>query len=490
MMQAAKQIRNHSPRVRWYEKLAALLALGNLVLVTFDFSYVPLRNFYLRQLPQIIPVYDQLKGIEPHRETQAYLRTVNQLERQLAQSGAQGPKVKGLLADLRNQSATMVDENPFQLADKTGTLEKIKNRMREHIGTESSKQAFGIFWSQARLTQVGWPQELAFFNTEIRPLIETNYFRRIGENGEFVDQFWQIDLFFIGFFGVEFLVRTFYLSRRYRGTAWIDTMLWRWYDIFLLIPFGLPPFGLIPFGYWLRVVPVTIRLHQAGLLDLERVQAQLNHSIAASLAAEVTDLVFIGIINQVKSTIRKGELGRLFSQSRSYVEINKVNEIEVIASRLLQLTIYKVLPKIRPDLEALLRHNIENVFNQSSFSQGLQRVPAVERLRIEMAEQLAARLYQTVYSALTTSLEDRQGGEIFGHLTQHFGEAFRSELLDRQTMGDIQMLLLDLLEEVKLTYLQHPTEEDLDQTLAEVVHSRQVAHDASEVIPEKSKPLS
>jgi hypothetical protein len=474
-------VKKHSRKVRWYEKFAALLALGNLILVAFDLSYVPGRDFYLRQLPGVVPYYDQLKGIEPHRDTQVYLQTVNQLEQQLAQSGAQGPEVERLLADLRNQSAAMIDENPFQLANKTGTLEKIKNRMREHLRNESSKQAFNIFWGQAHLTQVGWPRELTFFNNEIRPLIETNYFRRIGETGEFINQFWRIDLFFIGFFGVEFLIRTFYLSRRRRGVAWVDAMIWRWYDIFLLIPFGLPPFGLIPFGYWLRVIPVTIRLHQANLLNLERVQAQLNHSLAANLAAEVTDLVFIGVINQAKSSIRKGEITRLFARSRAYVEINDLNELEAIASRLLQLTVYKVLPKVQPDLEALLRHNIENVLNQSPIYQNFQRVPAISQLRAEMTEQLAGRLYQSVYNTLTTSLQDREGGEIFSHLIQHFSEAFSSELQDPQTTRYIQTLLLALLEEVKLTYLQHPTEEDIDQTLAEVAQSRQVVHEPSDI---------
>lgn len=461
-MPASKPFRKPS-RVHWYEKFAALLALGNLILVAFDLSYVPGRNFYLRQVPGIIPYYDQLKGIEPNRDTQAYLQTVNQLERQLTRSGAQGPEVERLLAGLRSQSAAMIDENPFELVNKTGTLERIKNRMRKHLGNESSKQAFNTFWSQAHLAQVGWPQELSFFNSQIRPSIETNYYRQIGETGEFVDQFWRIDLFFVGFFGVEFLARTFYLSRR-RKVAWVDAMIWRWYDLFLLLPVWR----------WLRIIPVTIRLHQARLLNLERVQAQISHGIAANLAAEVTDLVFIGIINQAKSSISKGEITRLFLQSRDYVEINDLNELEAIASHLLQLTVYQVLPKVQPDLEALLRHNIENVLNQSSFYQSFQKLPAMSRLRAEMTEQLASRLYQAIYGTLTASLQDQEGEKLFSQLTQNFSAAFRTELQNQQTIQYVQTLLLTLLEEVKLTYLQYPTEADLDQTLAEVAQSRQV----------------
>ena len=47
----------------------------------------------------------------------------------------------------------MIETNPFAGAGKSGTLEKIKNRMREHIGEESSKAAFNTFWSQEYLSE-------------------------------------------------------------------------------------------------------------------------------------------------------------------------------------------------------------------------------------------------------------------------------------------------------------------------------------------------
>lgn len=451
---------------RWYEKTAALIALVNLGLVFFNLSYVPLRDFYLREARFLVPVYDPIKGIEPHRDTQRYLATVNQLERQLGQSGSQGPQVSELLADLRDQSVAMIDQNPFEIANKSGTLEKIKNRMRQQLGEESAKQAFRRFWSQSQLTSDQGTQSLEFFNREIRPLMATNFYRGTGENGAFIDRFWRIDLVFMAFFAVEFLIRTFYLHRRHRGTSWLDTMFWRWYDLFLLLPFWR----------WLRIIPVTIRLHQVRWLRLDRVQAQLNHSIAASLAAEVTDMVFVSLINQVKSSIGKGELADLFSQSRQYVEINDVNELEAIASRLLHLSVYNVYPKIQADLEALLSHTIANAISQTAVYRRLQYLPAMGALPTELGQQLAPQLSQGAYNTLTNSLEDHQGGQLLANLTQHFGQAFGTELQKAETLQEIQALLLALLEEVKLTYLQHSTAEDLDQTLSEVAQIYQVAH--------------
>ena len=74
-------------RHRWFERLMAIIATINFALVLFDLSYIPWRDFYLREIPSLIQVYDPIKGIEPHRETQAYLNRVNELEPQVMQTG-------------------------------------------------------------------------------------------------------------------------------------------------------------------------------------------------------------------------------------------------------------------------------------------------------------------------------------------------------------------------------------------------------------------
>ncbi|MFM6134749.1 MAG: hypothetical protein ACKPCP_11385, partial [Sphaerospermopsis kisseleviana] len=181
----------------WLEKLMAIAASVNLGLVLFDLSYVPWRDFYFRQLPQITQIYDPIKGIEPHRDTKNYLETVAALEAQVSQTGLNSPQVKTKLAEISRLSNEMIDSNPFAGAGKSGTLEKIKNRMREHIGQESAKRAFATFWSVEYLSKRGWIQEINFFNQQIRPGIASNYYRQIGENGEFIDDFWLIDLPFV-----------------------------------------------------------------------------------------------------------------------------------------------------------------------------------------------------------------------------------------------------------------------------------------------------
>lgn len=51
-------------RTSWFERLIAILAALNLVLVFFDLSYIALRDFYLETVPGLTRLYDPVKGIE------------------------------------------------------------------------------------------------------------------------------------------------------------------------------------------------------------------------------------------------------------------------------------------------------------------------------------------------------------------------------------------------------------------------------------------
>ena len=451
----------------------ALLALTNLGVVVFDLSYIPLRNIYLRELPRLTRLYDPVKAIEPHRETQKYLDTVEKLKAEVTQVGLESPQVDPLLKELRDLSVDMVDNNPFEVARKSGTLEKIKNKLRRHIGNDSAKQSFKIFWSQPYLSEKGLAKEIEFYNKEIQPLIATNYFRPMGETGEFDNDFWKIDAGFNLLFALEFLARTYYIHRRHQGLTWLDAMLWRWYDIFFIMPFSLV---MLPVWALLRVVPVAIRLHQAQLVNLDRIQAQVNQGFVASFAEELTEVVVIRVINQIQDSIRNGDLTRLLSGrvTRPYIDINNVNEAEAIANLVVKLTVYQVLPKIQPDLEALLRHSLEKILEQAPVYRHLLQIPGLGGTPTQLIEHLVHELSQGAYKALTDALEDPVGAELTNRLVQHFSEAVGSEVQRQQTLQTIQSLVSDLLEEIKLNYVQQLSEQDVDEILEQTRQIRQI----------------
>ncbi|MGB3203413.1 MAG: hypothetical protein WBB28_00310 [Crinalium sp.] len=448
----------------WFERGMALLVLINFGIVLFDYSYIPLRNFYLKELPRLTKLYDRVKAIEPNRDTEKYLATVEQLKAEVKQAGLQSPKAELLLQQLRQLSLEMIDKNPFEVVNKTGTLEKIKNQMRRHVRQDSSKEAFQIFWSRNYLSQSNWSKEINFYDQKIQPLLATNYFRPYGETGDFVDYFWQIDIWFIIIFSFEFLIRTYYIHRRNLGLTWLEAMLWRWYDVFLLLP------------VWrsLRIIPLVIRLHQAHLVNLHSLQTQINYGLVSNFAEELTEVVVIRVINQMQAAIQRGDLKDLLSNrvAQPYIDLNNINEVEAIANVLVKVTVYKVLPKIQPDLEAILRHSLNKVLDQSPIYRNIKQVPGLGNLPIQLIDQLINEVSQSTYSAIKDTLEDPVGAKLSQDLVQHFSEALGSEIQRQQTLQKIQSLLFDLLEEIKINYVQDLSEEDVQTLLQQTRHLR------------------
>ena len=465
----------------WFETIIALTATVNLALVLFNLTYVGWRDFYLRNLTQIQKIYDPIKGIEPHRETQYYLDTVEEFENLISERGINSTASENKLEELRNLSVEMIENNPFAGASKSGTLEKIKNRMGERIDNESSKRAFSTFWSQEYLSKQGLMKELNFFNQKIKPLISTNYYRQIGENGEFIDKFWIIDLPFITLFAFELLARSYYIKRRHVGFSWLNAILWRWYDVFLILPFWR----------WLRITPVLFRLEKAELLNLRNLRHQVQQGIVANFAEEITQMVVVRVINQTQSSIKQGDLTRWLQQSRTlqpYVDINNVNEIEALAGIFVQTVIKQVLPKIQPQIVALLQHNIDSAFNQSSIYRNFRNLPGIGQMQSQLSEQLATQITINFYHALVSATEDPVSAKLSSDLVKRFSESLADEIQRKKVLSEIQSLLIDFLEEIKINYVQRLSEEDIEQILEQ---TRKVNSEVSiPLLPDTSRSQS
>lgn len=81
--------------------------------------------------------------------------------------------------------------------------------------------------------------------------------------------------------------------------------------------------------------------------------------------------------------------------------------------------------------------------------------------------QLAQSIAENIYSAIVTAVEDPVGAKISTQLVQHFSEALQIQVQNLHTIQQIQALLCDFLEEVKLNYVKRLAQEDLEQLLAQ-----------------------
>lgn len=482
--------------LNWYSerlfitKIIAIMSVLNFGIVIFDLTYVPLRDIWLngkitlgkfkiatyeyegltlkivpKSWRQKIIKYDAIKGIVPYRDTQQYLEEVKRLEHSINEFGLDGQETSKILENLREMSANMISEDPFAIANKSGTLEIIKNKMREHMSLyidnpkDSSTIAFTSFWTREHLEN-NLTQQLNFFNQEIKPLINTNYYRPISENGEFVDYFGLIDFPFVVIIFGDFIIRCLSISISYHGVKFQDAILWRWYDLI----FFLPIFR------WLRIIPVTIRLDEAKLLDSQRIRKQLSQGFVAGIAGDITQVVILRIINQIQKTIEKGEIEKVLfkEETKEYIDLSGSNETTEIVKLLINLIAYEMLPEIRPDVENLLIYIFEKTIIESPIYQNIEHLPGLKTFPQNISHKLATQSYQIFLNTINNMLKEDPIFEKY--LEQIIDKSSRIMSLRPNTRYDInkiEELLVILLEEVKVNYIQELSQEDIEALMDE-----------------------
>lgn len=443
-------------RNNWWSRLIALIAVINLILVSFNLSYLSLRDIYFRHTPWLVRVYDPVKGIEPHPDTETYLQTSDRLRQRIIREGLTAD-AENLLASLRQQSIFSIEENPFLASNKPETFAKLKHRMEYRLQTRSAKEAFERFWSWEYLSSNDLAKELAFFKNQIEPLLKVNYYRRIDASGSQVDLFWRIDIWFITFFAIEYLVRTFRIARSRDNLSW-GNALWRyWYDALMLIPVW----------QWLRIIPVTVHLHKSRLFDLSEILAQITHEPAAYISQRATTFAIVRLLNQSQDIISSGAIANVLLSSNEGVTVGDTDKIDKILDRLIGLTIYRVLPQVQPDLEDLLRYSLKDALQESDVYQTIKDIPGFDHLPQEAIAQLSDYLAQATYDVLSNSYSNTEGKIIFNRLSTNFSRTLKQQIQDRATQSEIQVLLSDLLEEWKLNYVKNARQRNPEQTLAE-----------------------
>jgi hypothetical protein len=239
---------------------------------------------------------------------------------------------------------------------------------------------------------------------------------------------------------------------------------------------------LLPFWRWLRIIPVGVKVHTSKLIDLEWVIAQVTYEPAAYLSDRVSQFVLVRLINQAKDSVSTGEFLQSLVTTQPYIQVNEVNEVEAIIDQLLELTIYKVLPQVQPNLEALLHHSLRRSFQDSDFYRSLKRLPGVQDLPDDLIEGLANQLADASVEVLASSYADDQGRKLFDQLSADFSHALRIELQNEVTRTELESLITDLLEELKLNYITRSHQFDPTQIMEEVEQLNQRQDDQDQEI--------
>ena len=446
--------------------------------------------------------YDLIKGIEPDRDTQAYLRQVVNFNLQVEQkyllranqSIKLDQNIDKSLQALRKSSQELIDNPRYsQIPHNFGRITQVKYTMGDHIygnngevnpyltptlrllnqtpllrylapeilwANRSTKEAFFIFWSRPHLEKYGWQNELNFFENNITFSLQSVYFRHRGVDGKYIDRFWLVDLPWLAWFWLEFLTRTWLLSRSQLRLSWWGAVKQRWYDLFLLQPF---------FPLW-RILPAIIRLHQVRSPDMKKLAAALRLTVITSFAKEITDVILIQGINQVQYKLGKGYLQKQVfpdpaqNTVRPNVQINPPGKVQIIGRDLWEAVSCDVLPEIQPQLEAFLTYHVEKSLQNIKIYRGLQRLPLLKILPNKISQNLAIRLTRAIAYGPEKAYQNKinQAKEISDPVAEKLREqlitSFRSNLmiaLQREnTITEIENLITDWLEEIKINYLK------------------------------------
>jgi len=455
--------------VRSWDRFVALWAALNLAWVGFDLTYVQLRTFWLQRnlyplpsvplvlplqvIPDITPWVDPIKGIEPHRETEAYLAAFAQLDQALL-ALPQGRMPDALQSQLlRRQiqlSEQLIDGNPFEASGASGTLEKIKNRLRQRADVDSAKLAANRLLAPGLIARQGWSGERRFWQEQVLPLVATNYWRSIDENGRPTDHFWRYDLLlFQSVFALDILLRVIRLRRRLSGLSWGEALLRRWTDLPLLLPFWRP----------LRLVPVLERLQSSGLINIEPLRAVISRAVVALLAVELFEVLALQLIDGLQGLIRSRRWPGRIRALRSHQSVSSDGRELVELIRIwAPLLLARVAPRLAPELQGVLGHALQQSLQTMMVPPPLRRLQPLLQMEQGLSRQLAGGMVDSLVDLTRSTGErlarrDDQQLELLQACIDRFWEELAAALEQGPALEQSQRLLCALLEEFKRTYL-------------------------------------
>ncbi|HBS06285.1 MAG TPA: hypothetical protein DEA96_15055 [Leptospiraceae bacterium] len=467
-MQRWKKIREEGQlgSIIW-DVVMILIAVSNLTLISFDLMYLRLRPYLYYYAPELVQNYDQLKGIEENPFTTDYLHRVNELEASifsdLENRNALSEETLQQSDELARLSSQMLRDNPFQTAGLSKNLEKIKGRIRQFVTNETSqeiesyREAFQYFW---KLDSQNYRARLDYFDQEIAPLMEINYFRHRDIDGDFVNLFWStIDLPFLIFFASDFLVR-FLLFFRKVPARWFLFLVYNWYDFLSLFP-----------SSWLRllrlfrVMAIWARLQQSELLASgDGLVLRTIKSYTDLLSREISGMVAIQIISQLQTEVQKDREGQFLADS---LEPHRDEIKDVVLEQTEKLTRERILP-FRPRVAALVQVSLEKSLDSSAFRFVPNAIlrPVLQRAGNDVVDSL--------FETIAATVESQEGKEAIGGIVDQMLDSLRGTDGEK-TAGLIQKLTYNSLEELKGQFVNRELlaegSKTLQQQLSEITAS-------------------
>ena len=386
-----------------------VVAIANLALILFDFSYLYLRPYYLKHLPAVVHAYDPYKGIEPHPLTQRY----EELAREWFEPITDEERHARVARELRALSVKMEDNNPFAFSGQAGSLKIIEAYMRQRLIAEGSVRAdelplhfagvAELFWvardpvvgsvgQNPVLTRLEFEDRRRLWNENVPPLLDLNYRRAFDQSGNFVDHFIWLDAPFLILFWIEFFARWWIAVRQRRYRIWWLFPIVHFYDVLSLIPLAeFRPFRL------LRVISIYLRLHRSELTKVgEDFLSRTVKRYSGILTEEISDMVAVRLLTEAQEEVRTGVTIDVFLGALA----PRRDEIKTVLLGYIRR--YAESQPGSDGIEKLLAESLEDA---------ARRVPSLTLIPNLVKETLTREIGVAVYSAINDTIRDTLRGE-------------------------------------------------------------------------------
>ena len=431
--------RDWNLRLAW-DWFMVWVAIVNLGLILFDFTYLTFRPFYREYSPVITRIYDPVLGISSHPLTEAVVQETKQLRLSLAQNRIPDD-FHERVARLRVFTYRIIKENAFDRSEQHHKVEAFRDVIAGESAPELENAESRDPWGDA--VDRFWVERpdvllsrIELFDSKLQPLLETNYFRTVDSNGRLQNHFWLIDLPFLLFFWLEFATRWYLAIAREVYPRWYFFPVLNWYDLIGLIPYTqFRVFRLF------RVVSIYLRLHRSDLSKVgEDTVSRGVKRISGILVEEISDAVAVRILTEVQTEIREGTARRvvdeIVSTKRDQIENMVVAQIQALVSS----------DETQRRIRSVVRLNLEAAAESTP---ALRAVPLPKSVLQVLVRATGQVVLETFLKSINMTLQSDEGKSATKGLVSGMMEQMLEGPLRKELDGLSKEISLDIIEQVK-----------------------------------------
>lgn len=436
--------RNMTRRLAW-DILMVYLAVINLGLIIFDWTYLWLRPLYFEHLSVVTRIYDPVKGIEPHPLTEKVLAVAQDLDRQLAEGDAPS-SLEPELADLRELSREVLINKAFERSGQERSVRRIWVGMAKFLESEPGvgpvDQArpgsiSDLFWSlepdPSRLAA-----RLSYFDAELAPLVAVNFLREFDLRGELTDYFWLIDLPFLLIFASEFFTRWWMAYRRGTYARWFLFPIFNWYDLLGIVP--LKQFRLFRL---FRIASIYVRLHRSehSVVGDDIVSRTVAY-FANIISEEISDMVSLRILNETQEELGDGTHKRII---RAVAERHR----EALAAQLTQqIGALLMSVEVREQARGFLDSNLEQAVDSAD---ALRRIPLPDIVLQPLVMAVGRAVFDAITDTLAATASSEEGQASLHRMITDAVDGFVDEITEGEMEALVREISVEVLEHMKET---------------------------------------